>query len=186
MATDTKPSETTAPDKLHELITSANLQYSLKNYDEAAEIYSQATEIQAEVNGEMSPENAELLYLYGRCLFKVAVSKSDVLGGQVAGEKAKAEVKKPKTKAEEVILEAVESKADVPKEKTVANQPFFQITGDENWDTDSDEEDTAETEAGPAEEEDDDFATAYEILDVARVLYVKQLEGLEAGTTDTT
>ena len=183
---DAKATETTAADELHELISSANLQYSLKNYDEAAEIYSQATEIQAEVNGEMSPENAELLYLYGRCLFKVAVSKSDVLGGQVAGEKAKADVKKPKTKAEEVILEAVESKADAPKEKTVANQPFFQITGDENWDTDSDEEDTAEAEAGPADEEDDDFATAYEILDVARVLYVKQLEAFEAETTDTT
>jgi HAT1-interacting factor 1 len=181
MATDTKASESASPDKLHELITSANLQYSLKNYDEAAEIYSQATEIQAEANGEMSPENAELLYLYGRCLFKVAVSKSDVLGGQVASEKKKAEpAKKAKKPVEEAIAEVAESKAVGSKEKTVANQPFFQITGDENWDTDSDDEDTAEAEAGPAEEDDDDFATAYEILDVARVLYVKQLEALEA------
>lgn len=33
----------------------------------------------------MNPANADLLYAYGRCLHHLAVSKSDVLGGKVAG-----------------------------------------------------------------------------------------------------
>jgi HAT1-interacting factor 1 len=170
--------------ELDKITSSANLQYSLKNYDEAAEIYSKATEIQAELNGEMDPGNAELLYLYGRCLFKVAVSNSDVLGGQVAGEKkktaaaAKAASKAEKKQTEEAVKALAPTKAEGSGEDAAAKQPFFQITGDENWDTDSDDEDTAKGDADAAEEEDDDFATAYEILDVARILYQKLLEKL--------
>src|ERR1700761_7547074 len=71
--------------KLDQLKASATQQYSLKNYPAAAEFFSEAAEIQDQLNGEMSPENADLLYQYGRCLYHVAVSNSDVLGGKVAG-----------------------------------------------------------------------------------------------------
>lgn len=71
--------------KLDQLKASATQQYSLKNYPAAAELYSEAAEVQEEINGEMSPENADLLYQYGRCLYHVAVANSDVLGGKVAG-----------------------------------------------------------------------------------------------------
>jgi HAT1-interacting factor 1 len=151
---------------LNDLISSANLQYSLKNYDAAAEIYSQATELQASISGEMDPKNAELLYLYGRCLYKVAVAKSDVLGGQVAA--------KPAPKQEP------KAKADAPKKDEGANKPFFQLLDD---DDEEDEEDGEDGE-GEAEEEEDDFQTAYEILDLARVLYEKQEESLEESTAD--
>lgn len=182
--------------KLKELTDAANLQYSLKNYEKAADIYSSATELQAELHGEMAPENAELLYLYGRCLFKVAVAKSDVLGGQVAGEKKKGDsngVRKhnggasgetlatSEEKLAEDIVEAAVEQKDAPKttaqqEHAPANQPYFQITGMENWDSDEEEEDAdGEAEAG---EEEDDFATAFEILDVARVLLQRQIEAL--------
>ena len=46
-----------------------------------------ATELQAKLNGEMSAQNADLLYAYGRCLYHCAVKNSDVLGSKVAGEK---------------------------------------------------------------------------------------------------
>jgi len=144
---------------LNNLISSANLQYSLKNYDAAAEIYSQATELQASVNGEMDPKNAELLYLYGRCLYKVAVSKSDVLGGQVAAKPA------PKS----------EPKTETAPKSDDSSKAFFQLLPDED-----DEDDDEEAGEGEAEEEEDDFQTAYEILDLARVLYEKQEEILES------
>lgn len=73
--------------QLDDLKARATLKYSIKDYDAAAELYSEATELQAELNGEMSSLNADLLYKYGRCLFHVAVKNSDVLGLQVAGEK---------------------------------------------------------------------------------------------------
>lgn len=78
---------TTQLAQLDDLKARATLKYSIKDYDAAAELYSEATELQAELNGEMSSLNADLLYKYGRCLFHVAVKNSDVLGLKVAGEK---------------------------------------------------------------------------------------------------
>ena len=81
--------------KLDQLKASATQQYSLKNYSAAAESYSEAAEIQDLINGEMSPDNADLLYQYGRCLYHVAVANSDVLGGKVAsGEEPKRKKRK--------------------------------------------------------------------------------------------
>src|SRR5438045_8533990 len=51
---------------LEALIAQATAQYSLKNYSGAADLYAQASNMQAELNGEMSIKNAEILYLYGR------------------------------------------------------------------------------------------------------------------------
>lgn len=84
--------------KLSHLKASATQQYSLKNYSAAAEFYSEAAEVQDLINGEMSPENADLLYQYGRCLYHVGVSKSDVLGGKVAGTGGNEEPKRKKRK----------------------------------------------------------------------------------------
>jgi len=186
-----------AASNLKELMDAANLQYGLKNYAEAADLYSSATELQAELNGEMAPENADLLYRYGRCLYQVAVTKSDVLGGQVAGEKKKSKANgAAKTNGaagsgnsvtaaesipsgEETIDPAVEqenAREPSAQEKTVENQPYFQITGMENWDSDEEDHEGDEGEAEAVDAEEDDFATAYEVLDLARVLLQRQLE----------
>ncbi|KAH6043015.1 hypothetical protein HBI54_120060 [Parastagonospora nodorum] len=163
-------------EKLDELSTAASIHYSTKNFAAAAENYANAVEIQAELNGEMAPENAELLFYYGRALYKVAVAKSDVLGNKVAQEdkKKKKSKKAAKAGAEEGSSAANGAKSE-PKEESVDSKPFFQLTGDENW-TDSEEEDDEE---GEQEEEDDDFGYAYETFELARVLYSKQLEALE-------
>lgn len=140
---------------LADLCAKGTSHYAHKNYSEAADHYARASELQAELNGEMSPENAEILFLYGRSVFKVGQSKSDVLGGATASTKKKAA---PKTKskaaskegqpldpvAEEGVAliaekngaEPVKEGADGPK------KPLFTFTGDENFD-DSDEEEEA-------------------------------------------
>lgn len=190
--------------QLDQLKAAATQQYSLKNYSAAAEIYSEAARIQDLINGEMSPPNAELLYQYGRCLYHVAVSRSDVLGGKVVGEE-QPKRKKRKTEAdssaaslaatesniglignalksgEQKLAEDIVEAAAEEKESGTMNgasdtsKPYFQITGDENF-TDSEDEDAEDEDA---EEEEDDFATAYEILDMARVLTSKQIEILK-------
>jgi HAT1-interacting factor 1 len=173
---------------LKSLITAANLQYGLKNYSRAAELYSQATELQAEENGEMALENAELLYLYGRCLYHVAVAKSDVLGGRVAGEDTSK--KQKKSKAEDVAEpsgaestdsataagaeKAIEAEVDEKTEKA-NSKPFFQFVEQESDEEEGDEEGEDDGE------EEDDFANAYEILDIARVLLEKQVDAVGSG-----
>lgn len=183
---------------LADLTARASHHYAQKHYDDAAEVYAQAAEMQAEMNGEMSPENAEILFLYGRSLFKVGQSKSDVLGGKAPATEGegKKQKKKKKVKAANGAVAGSSKEAEVPAEEKVAQEatkiaasetakegskeleqkkPLFQFTGDENWD-DSDEEEAEEGEGEEEEEEDDDLATAFEILDLARVLLKKKLE----------
>lgn len=197
--------------KLDQLKAAATQQYSLKNYSAAAESFSEAAEIQDEINGEMSLENADLLYQYGRCLYHVAVANSDVLGGKVAGSE---EPKRKKRKvsqagasasaangagssagvisdalkdgeeklAEDVVEAVVEENSAPVKKEDAASKPYFQITGDENFTDSEEEEDDGDAAAdAEAEEEEDDFATAFEVLDVARILLSRKLEASRAA-----
>ncbi|KAJ4987757.1 histone h1-binding protein [Stagonosporopsis vannaccii] len=171
-------------EKLDELTQAASLQYSLKNFSAAADHYADAVEIQAELNGEMAPENAELLFYYGRALYKVAVAKSDVLGNKVAQEDQKKKKKAKKEVQAEASASAAGGAKTQPPAETNAPKPastYFQLTGDENWD-DSDDEDEDEADA-EQDEEEDDFANAYETFELARVLYQKQLDTQSGATT---
>ena len=191
-------------DQLQAWKAEATLKYSVHDYDGAAELYSQATELQARLNGEMSSMNADLLYQYGRCLYHVAVRKSDVLGSKVAGEKIEegssesSKTQQPRKQkliekevqdagiTHEAITTAVDGAhtSDQNKENSRKdNKPFFQFTGDENFEDSDDEEGTGGMIGDEAtEDEEDDFANAYEVLDLARILLLKRLE--EAQDTE--
>lgn len=122
--------------------------FAHKRYDEAAECYARAAGVQAELDGEMDPRNAEVLFLYGRSLFKVGQGKSDVLGGK-AGGKEKEKGKGKKAAGKEVKKEKKGEKAEKTEEKgeeagSGEKKPLFQFEGDENWD-DTDEEDEVRT-----------------------------------------
>lgn len=184
--------------QLRELIAQAAAKDATKDHNAASELYSQATELQSELNGELSPENADLLYAYGKSLYNVAVSKSDVLGSKVAGEQQPAPSKPSPATAtsvessgtkENLVKDAISNaisnssstaQDNASKPELAPSKPLFQFTGDENFD-DSDEDEDENEEAGE-EEEEDDFANAFEVLDLARVLYLKQLESAEENT----
>ena len=105
--------------QLEQLKASATQQYSLKNYSAAAEFYSEAAEVQDQVNGEMSPDNSDLLYQYGRCLYHLGVSKSDVLGGKVAGNNNGSE--EPKRKKRKTAAPVVAESSAAGADKTIAD-----------------------------------------------------------------
>ena len=193
--------------RLNDLVARATLKYSVKDYNAAAELYSQATELQADLNGEMSSQNADLLYAYGRCLYHVAVRNSDVLGSKVASEKREEgaktpsiqkqkkakivdEVKGPRKRADkdvgaEIVEQRVEKEGEEGEgeEEEKGSKPYFLFTGDESFDTSDEEEDGAEggDEDRVLDDEEDDFANAYEVLDLARVLLLKRLGEGEVG-----
>ncbi|KAF4595298.1 histone H1-binding protein [Ophiocordyceps camponoti-floridani] len=178
--------------------------YAQKSYEAAADIFSTASTLQASINGETAPENAEILFHYGRSLFRVGQSKSDVLGGPATAAAAAVDAavgsdsKKPKQAAGDDAKEPAddakpaESETAKKEEPSVkdnatikdavpdAKKPLFQFTGDDNFDQDDDDEDDdQEVEDEANEAEDDELAMAFEILDLARVCYLKQLEQLE-------
>lgn len=139
---------------LADLCAKAAVLYSQqKNYEEAAEVYARAAEIQAEMNGETDPENAEILFFYGRALFKVGQSKSDVLGGKAPEGTAPAKTKGQDKPQAAPIADAIAAgktakatktsgEAQATKEAEAAldaKKPLFQFTGDEEWDASEDE-----------------------------------------------
>lgn len=176
--------------QLDDLIARAAAKDATKDHNSASELYSQATELQAELNGELSPENADLLYAYGKSLFNVAVSKSDVLGTKVADPQPQNAPSSNATSTgsiKDTVSNAMAKNARSGKEEstpseTAPSRPFFQFTGDENF-VDSDSDDEENGEADGEEEEEDDFANAFEVLDLARILYVKKLHAAEESNT---
>ena len=138
---------------LADLCAKGTAQFARKNYDDASDLFARASELQAELNGEMSPENAEILFLYGRSLFKVGQRKSDVLGGRAGGEKkkpngaAKAKKAEPVKKSEldkiteeGVAVIAEQNGGAKAEEDAGAKKPLFQFTGDENFEDSDDDE----------------------------------------------
>jgi HAT1-interacting factor 1 len=203
---DSEEREKSIKVSLADLTAKASALYLQKNYEEAAEVYARAAEMQAEFNGEMSPENADILYLYGRSLFKVGQSKSDVLGGQAGGEKKpKANgASKSKQGQSESTVAGVIAAAVAEQDKSAAEEVAEEkvaivaknVSGSElqNADElpdakkplfqftgdenfeDSDGEEEGEGEGEDEEEEEDDLAVAFEVLDLSRVLFEKALE----------
>lgn len=189
--------------QLEHFTAEATAKYAIKDYDAAAELYSQATELQARINGEMSPRNADLLYAYGRCLYHLALRNSDVLGPKVAGEAQAEESKASSNKKQSNQSKpagpaagptAGEASSKGPDEKNngkdedsslAGKKPLFQFTGDENFDDSDDSDELASggangKEGGEAEEDlEDDFANAYEVLDLARILLLKRIEEIQ-------
>jgi HAT1-interacting factor 1 len=176
---------------MDDLVAQATAKYALKDYTAAAELYSRAAELQAEINGEMSSRNADLLYSYGRCLYHVAVSKSDILGSRVVGDKQE-ESAKTSTSMQGIRQVATNGVGSpftrIGREDTTSSRKdnkvvqsedekgklFFQFSGDENFD-DSEEEDEGNDADGETEEAEDDFSNAYEVLDLARLLLQRNL-----------
>ncbi|RPA82346.1 hypothetical protein BJ508DRAFT_414179 [Ascobolus immersus RN42] len=171
--TTTKP-ETKPEESISSLTALAQKQYALKNYSAAAELYGKACELQTKEhdNNDNDPRNAELLFLYGKALFQVALSKSDVLGGTTPTPTLE-DTKKGGKKKEEDAAPAARKGA------------LVNITGDENFEDDEEEsgsEDEEEEKEGE-EDDDDDFSIAWNILDLARVLFQKRLDGLPEDLT---
>ncbi|POS82691.1 hypothetical protein EPUL_005291, partial [Erysiphe pulchra] len=174
-------------DSLVDLCAKGGIYYAQKNFEQAADVFSRATELQVEINGEMSPENAEILFLYGRSLFKLGQSKSDVLGGVSGNNKKK---QKSETTSEEKGQEIDDINNNAPAEKTKSEsenpqktldskKQLFQFTGDENFEGSDEEE--VQNEEDEEDDDGDDLAAAFDVLDLARVLFEKQLKVLEAS-----
>ena len=196
---NTQTYELNAKVSLADLCAKGTSHYAHKQYEDAAEYFARAAELQAEVNGEMSEENGEVLFLYGRSLFRLGQSNSDVLGGS-GGNKEKKPAVKPKKEVKEeretvteagvaIMAEGVDKAEKEIKEDgeehvvDAPKKPLFQFTGDENFE-DSDDEDEDEAEGEEEEEEDDELGTAFEVLDLARVLFTRKLDTILSDTSN--
>ncbi|KAG8871395.1 hypothetical protein FRB97_008726 [Tulasnella sp. 331] len=181
MATVTKNAETATPKEEARTIESSvelgKRAFALRKFEEAVEHYAVALELATEKHGESAPENADLLFLYGKALLENAISQAGVMGKEEA----------------ENALKGVKDAEDAPSTSNANGKgPVIEFSGD--GDDQDDEEDEAvdlfaveaphaegkegdeeeQEEDDGGEEPEDDFNAAWEVLDLARALYAKQ------------
>lgn len=176
--------------RLSELIKRALAKEAVKEFSSAVELYSLAAELQAKLNGEMAVENADLLFLYGKSLYNLAISNSDVFGSKMSTDIKGAHQEYCGSKIDHGNM--ISSKGIVPEtaheldearpveNESIESQPCFQFLGDENSDTDS-EDDEGPDDGKDAESVGNELANAYEVLDLARILLKKKLDLISQG-----
>lgn len=191
------------------LAEKAAQKYVRKDYAAASDLYAQATELQVKLHGEMALSSAEFYFLYGRSLYHLAVSTSDVLGAKPGGNadstgppkkkvssgngptgtvalKGDQDVKK--AVSEEVAERVNVSNGDGDGQAPAAAKPYFQFAGDENWDNSDEDGDTDEkaedAENDDPDEEENDFTLAWENLDLARLLFDRKVQELQNSKDD--
>ncbi|CDO56133.1 hypothetical protein DV495_002738 [Geotrichum candidum] len=133
--------------------------YAFKEYELAAEKFSEASELHSVT---FKKDNPTILFLYGRAVFQIGVSKSDVLGGNAS--------KEDKEGSSDKAKKGSTSNADLKE-----SNPNIQLADD--VEDDDDEEEDAEE---PAQ---DDFELAWELLDISRALFLEQVDALSADTS---
>ncbi|ODQ80016.1 hypothetical protein BABINDRAFT_36049 [Babjeviella inositovora NRRL Y-12698] len=132
--------------------------YAAQEFEQSADKYAEACQV---YNEQAEADNADLLFLYGKTLFQAAVSKSEVFGGSAEQNDDENENEDAKTAKESGMFQFSE---DVPLAEE-EDDAFEKAAEEEN----------SEEEEEPEGEDQTDFEVAWEILDLARTLFEKQL-----------
>lgn len=157
-------------DAVAKLITEGSKYYAVKDYEQAATSYADAC---AAFNEENGSDDADLLLLYGKALFQNGVAKSGVLGAVGNDEPEK---EKDDKENEDFLEEGMAEEAGVAQEEEEDQGE----EGEEGEQDEQDQDDQSDNDDDEApEEEQTDFEVAWEILDLARSLFAKQVEELE-------
>ncbi|KLT40065.1 hypothetical protein CC85DRAFT_278350 [Cutaneotrichosporon oleaginosum] len=134
---------------------------ALKQWEEAVEKHASALQIQDEAGvDQLDVSKAPLLFNYGRALFELALSQQGVMGKE----------------------EVAKGTGTVDEDKEKAGKFVFEGDGDEDGEEEEgegegEEQDGADGEGGDEEEDlpEDDFNAAWEVLDVARTIYEREI-----------
>ncbi|TIA89905.1 hypothetical protein E3P99_01800, partial [Wallemia hederae] len=147
---------------LTEITNEAHRLLAIGNYAEASNKYSDALEIVREKHGEMSSESAALLLKYGESLYLHAVSQSNVIGkGEDAEDDGAAAAAEP----------SAPSGSGATGQQQQSN--LIQLSDDEDEEGDDGEPDGGEGGEEEGAPDDDDFGAAWEVADLAKVIYQK-------------
>ncbi|KAJ6620654.1 hypothetical protein B0H10DRAFT_2021293 [Mycena sp. CBHHK59/15] len=169
MAPDTSMANASIEMTLETSIEHARRAFALQKYEQAVDFYATALELITNTHGDDAPETADLYFAYGKALLENAITQSSVLGKE-----------HPEEGAED----------EEPVESTSGNGPILSFSGDaeeaddpaidlfsaaQNME-DADDAAADDGEDGEDAEPEDDFNAAWEVLDLARAIYVKQTE----------
>ncbi|KAF5099517.1 hypothetical protein D0Z03_000996 [Geotrichum reessii] len=147
--------------EIKKLILDGSKHYALKEYEQAAEKFSEASELHSV---KFEKDDPTILFLYGRAVFHIGVGKSDILGGSNTTNKDNNE---PSNSSKEK-----KSNGSDVKE----SNPNIQLADDVEDDEEDDDEETNE-------HTQDDFELAWELLDISRALFLEQVGVLSSDVS---
>ncbi|KAJ3035083.1 hypothetical protein HK097_004296 [Rhizophlyctis rosea] len=151
-----RPPPEGAIEDVPELVEEGARNFALREFEAAQDQYSRALEIITYHQGQWAPEAGPIALAYGRVLLEKAIQKSHLLGG--------AESKAINNAADEDVKAEASSKA--------SSRFVFQGDGPE-FDVGPASGADVEEAAGDEEGEDEDLGLAWEILDLARMIFEK-------------
>ncbi|KAI8641323.1 hypothetical protein BD408DRAFT_368430 [Parasitella parasitica] len=162
-------SETTA----QALFEQGKLAFNNGEYESSVTKLGEACQLLDKLNGDLAPANGDAYFLYGQALLQYAIQQNAVLGQTAQASATKVEQRQEIAKEKEA-----ESKNPLFQ---LSGVPEFKQTGDNDVDKDDDGEEEEEgdnsedgdDEEGPGNTGEEDFETAWDILDVARVIFEK-------------
>ncbi|KAJ2805905.1 hypothetical protein H4R20_001899 [Coemansia guatemalensis] len=155
--------------------------FALGNWEEAIENFGELSSITEQTFGSESQRYADCLVMYGRALLQHAIEQNALLAQKALAEATTGSSSKDEDK------DAAPSKANI---KFEGEPDFREVEGLEQAAADSGVEEgssskgkqadtgvaAANEEGAEAEDEQDDFAAAWDILDLARVIQEKETD----------
>ncbi|KAI8367820.1 hypothetical protein EDC96DRAFT_506172 [Choanephora cucurbitarum] len=153
--------------KAEQLFKDGKAAFNKDEFESSVSMLGEACQLMDQINGDLSPKNGDAYFLYGQALLQYAIMQNTVLG-----QSAQASAK------------VVEQQQKDEQEQAKSSNPLFQLNDapeftskDEksktNDPTEEDEEDDEEDDNDVAGSADEDFEAAWDILDVARVIFEK-------------
>ncbi|CAE6425265.1 unnamed protein product [Rhizoctonia solani] len=145
--------------------------FALKNYEEAVDHYATALELARNEYGEDTVPFADLLFVYGRALIENATSQNTVLGKDKDDDET--------AKESDAAGTSGDSKTQPENGRIYFGDGASsdgEGVGDETVDTAAGDLSAVQEEGGEegADEPEDDFNAAWDVLDLARTIYDKQ------------
>lgn len=166
-------------DKIQELLTEGSKQYASENFELAVDAYAEVNELH---DAENDSPNPDYLFLYGKALYQLALSKSDVFGmGSGVTKQGNLEEEAEEGSSgpglvmlgeeEEEEEEAEEEEEKEEEEAEEGKEVEQKAQGEEEEENEEEQHDHANCQGHCHGEEKDDFENAWEILELARSFY---------------
>ncbi|KAH9006707.1 hypothetical protein EDB83DRAFT_2462851 [Lactarius deliciosus] len=169
-----QPPATTVSDALDH----AKKAFALRKYEQAVEHYATALELLSKTHAEDAPEMADVYFAYGKALLENAVVQNSVLGKDQQQQQDGAVEEEPAANGNKILSFSGDAEDEEEDE-----DPAVDLFEASKPDTDAEGEDEAGEGDGEGEDEaepEDDFNAAWEVLDLARAIYEKRMDGDDA------
>ncbi|KAF8259306.1 hypothetical protein EI94DRAFT_1616434, partial [Lactarius quietus] len=160
---------------VNDALDHAKKAFALRKYEQAVEHYATALELLSETHAEDAPEMADVYFAYGKALLENAIAQNSVLGKEQQQDGSGSE---PATNGNKILSFS----GDAEDEDEDPAVDLFAGASKPDADADADAEDDGEGEGeeGDEAEPEDDFNAAWEVLDLARAIYEKRMDGDDA------